>query len=43
METIDWQSLGAVGLAIFVFLGAMLMMFSNFWTDALQKKNRDKN
>lgn len=42
METIDWQSVVAVGIAIAVFLGGMLMMFSNFWTDAVQKKERDR-
>jgi hypothetical protein len=42
METVDWQSVVPVGMAIAIFLGGMLMMFSNFWTDAVQKKDRNK-
>ncbi|MGC9527883.1 MAG: hypothetical protein ACP5D7_20295 [Limnospira sp.] len=39
METFDLESMIAVGLAGIIFLGAMLMMFTNFWTTALRKKD----
>jgi len=39
MDTIDWESAIALGLAGILFLGAMLMMFTNFWTTALRKKD----
>jgi hypothetical protein len=32
MEGIDWMTVFAVGLAIAVFTGGMLMMFTNVWT-----------
>jgi hypothetical protein len=32
MENIDWMTAVPVGLAIAVFLGGMLMMFTNIWT-----------
>jgi hypothetical protein len=33
MENPDVQNLVAAGLAGVIFLGAMLMMFTNFWTN----------
>ncbi|MDT9179601.1 MAG: hypothetical protein P5702_02815 [Limnospira sp. PMC 1291.21] len=39
MENIDWETAIAAGLAGLIFLGAMLMMFTNFWTTALRKKD----
>jgi len=32
MENIDWMNVSAAGLAIFILLGGMLMMFTNVWT-----------
>jgi hypothetical protein len=32
METIDWMSVSAGGLAIAILIGGILMMFSNIWT-----------
>jgi hypothetical protein len=32
MENIDWMTVLPGGLAIFIFLGGMLMMFTNIWT-----------
>ncbi|MDY6804480.1 MAG: hypothetical protein SXA11_11830 [Cyanobacteriota bacterium] len=42
MEAVDWQTAIPAGMAIVIFLGGMLMMFSNFWTDSIQKKERNK-
>lgn len=38
METIDWQTVVPVGLALFIIIGSFLMMFTNFWTTAFTKK-----
>lgn len=32
MDTIDWMTALPVGLAIAIFVGGLLMMFSNIWT-----------
>lgn len=32
MESIDWMTVIPAGLAIAIFLGAMLMMFTGIWT-----------
>lgn len=32
MESIDWMTAVPVGMAIAVFLGGMLMMFTGIWT-----------
>jgi hypothetical protein len=32
MESIDWMSVLPAGLAIAIFLGGMLMMFTSIWT-----------
>jgi hypothetical protein len=32
MEGIDWMNASAVGLAIAIFIGGMLMMFTGVWT-----------
>uniref|UniRef100_B8HYQ5 Uncharacterized protein n=1 Tax=Cyanothece sp. (strain PCC 7425 / ATCC 29141) TaxID=395961 RepID=B8HYQ5_CYAP4 len=32
MENLDWANLIAGGLAIFLLLGGMLMMFTTIWT-----------
>lgn len=32
MESIDWMNAGAAGLAIAIFVGGILMMFTNLWT-----------
>jgi hypothetical protein len=32
MENVDWMSVTAAGLAITIFFGGMLMMFTNIWT-----------
>jgi hypothetical protein len=32
METIDWFTVVPAGLAIAIFLGGMLMMFTGIWT-----------
>jgi hypothetical protein len=32
METIDWMSISAGGLAIAIFIGGIFMMFTNLWT-----------
>ncbi len=32
MENIDWQNAIAGGLALVIFIGGMLMMFTNIWT-----------
>jgi hypothetical protein len=32
METVDWMSVAAAGLAIAIFAGGLLMMFTNIWT-----------
>jgi hypothetical protein len=32
MESIDWMTVVPVGMAIAVFLGGMLMMFTGIWT-----------
>jgi succinate-acetate transporter protein len=32
MENIDWQTAIPVSLAIAIFLGGMLMMFTGIWT-----------
>ena len=32
MENIDWQNAIAGGLAAVIFIGGMLMMFTNIWT-----------
>ncbi len=32
MESIDWMSVLPAGLAIAIFLGGMLMMFTSVWT-----------
>jgi hypothetical protein len=32
MENIDWMTVLPGGLAILIFLGGMLMMFTNIWT-----------
>jgi hypothetical protein len=32
METIDWMTVLPVSLAIAIFVGGLLMMFSNIWT-----------
>lgn len=32
MESIDWMSATAGGLAIAIFVGGILMMFTNLWT-----------
>ncbi len=37
METIDWQNVIMGGLAIVIFLGGLLMMFTNIWTSGLHK------
>ena len=42
METTDWQSIIPAGIAISIFLGGILMMFTNFWTDAANKKENKK-
>ena len=38
METTDWQTVIPAGIAIIIFFGGMLMMFTNVWTDSRQKK-----
>ncbi|MDY7004663.1 MAG: hypothetical protein SWX82_12065 [Cyanobacteriota bacterium] len=42
METTDWETIIPAGMAITVFLGAMLMMFTNFWTDSIKKQEKSK-
>ncbi|MGB3509358.1 MAG: hypothetical protein WBA93_08965 [Microcoleaceae cyanobacterium] len=42
MENTDWQSIIPAGIAISIFLGGILMMFTNFWTDAVQEKEKNK-
>ena len=42
METIDWQTIIPAGMAITIFLGGMLMMFTNFWTDGIYQKQKNK-
>jgi len=32
MESIDWMSATAAGLAIAIFIGGLLMMFTGIWT-----------
>jgi hypothetical protein len=32
MENTDWMNWVAGGLAISIFIGALLMMFTNIWT-----------
>lgn len=32
MESIDWMNVVPAGLAIAIFLGGMLMMFTGIWT-----------
>jgi succinate-acetate transporter protein len=32
MESIDWMTVVPVGLAIAIFVGGMLMMFTGIWT-----------
>ncbi|WP_277879935.1 hypothetical protein [Leptolyngbya sp. FACHB-36] len=32
METIDWMSVSAAGLAAAIFIGGILMMFTTLWT-----------
>lgn len=32
MESIDWMNVIPAGLAIAIFLGGMLMMFTGIWT-----------
>ena len=32
MENIDWMTVLPGGLAILIFVGGMLMMFTNIWT-----------
>ena len=38
MENTDWQTVIPAGVAITIFFGGMLMMFTNFWTDSIKKK-----
>lgn len=33
METLDWMNISAAGLAIAVFVGGILMMFTDTWTN----------
>ena len=42
METTDWQTVIPAGIAITIFLGGMLMMFTDFWTNAAKKKQKNK-
>ncbi|MDE5078064.1 MAG: hypothetical protein O4751_07210 [Trichodesmium sp. St2_bin6] len=42
METTDWQTVIPAGMAITIFIGGMLMMFTNFWTDGVYKKQKRK-
>ncbi|MEM1168247.1 MAG: hypothetical protein AAGJ08_03945 [Cyanobacteria bacterium P01_H01_bin.35] len=42
METTDWETVIPAGMAIAIFLGGMLMMFTNFWTDSVKKKQKTK-
>ena len=42
METIDWETVIPAGIAITIFLGGMLMMFTNFWTDGVYQKQKRK-
>jgi hypothetical protein len=37
MEMTDWMNVIAGGLAIAIFLGAILMMFTNIWTTKAKK------
>ena len=32
MENVDWMTVVPVGLAIAIFVGGMLMMFTGVWT-----------
>lgn len=32
MENIDWVNVSAGGLAILIFVGGILMMFTGIWT-----------
>jgi succinate-acetate transporter protein len=32
MQNIDWMNVTIVGLAIAIFVGGMLMMFTGIWT-----------
>lgn len=32
METLDWMNVTAASLAIAIFVGGMLMMFTGIWT-----------
>jgi len=32
MESVDWMNVTAGGLAIAIFIGGMLMMFTGIWT-----------
>jgi hypothetical protein len=38
VETMDWANVIAGGLAISIFLGGMLMMFTNIFTSKSIKK-----
>ncbi|MCL2930817.1 MAG: hypothetical protein MGG11_00480 [Trichodesmium sp. MAG_R03] len=42
MEKIDWPVIIPAGMAITIFIGGMLMMFTNFWTDGVYKKQKRK-
>ncbi|MEB3339375.1 hypothetical protein [Okeania sp.] len=42
METIDWETVIPAGMAIMIFIGGMLMMFTDFWTDGYKKQKRKK-
>jgi hypothetical protein len=33
MESIDWMNVAAGGLAIAIFIGGILMMFTGVWTN----------
>ena len=37
MENVDWENVIAGGLAIVIFAGGLLMMFTNIWTSGLGK------
>jgi len=42
METTDLQTIIPAGIAITIFIGGMLMMFTSFWTDGAYKKQKKK-
>jgi hypothetical protein len=42
MENIDLETAIPVGLALVIIIGSFLMMFTNFWTTALKKRNREQ-